>query len=63
VASTWSTSRETPFAAEGERLPDDRRVEMLVTQAVRQFEAWTRQPAPVAAMTEAAVAAVAEARA
>jgi 3-dehydroquinate dehydratase/shikimate dehydrogenase len=38
-------------------------VEMLVAQAVGQFEAWTRQPAPVAAMTEAALAAVAETRA
>jgi 3-dehydroquinate dehydratase/shikimate dehydrogenase len=38
-------------------------VEMLVAQAVGQFEAWTGQPAPVAAMTEAALAAIAEARA
>ncbi|HSD67644.1 MAG TPA: shikimate dehydrogenase, partial [Vicinamibacteria bacterium] len=38
-------------------------VEMLVAQAVGQFEAWTRQPAPVEAMTEAALAAIAEARA
>ncbi|HSD26192.1 MAG TPA: shikimate dehydrogenase, partial [Vicinamibacteria bacterium] len=37
-------------------------VEMLVAQAVGQFEAWTRQPAPVAAMSEAALAAVGEAR-
>jgi 3-dehydroquinate dehydratase/shikimate dehydrogenase len=35
-------------------------VEMLVAQAVGQFEAWTRQPAPVTAMTEAALAAIAE---
>jgi 3-dehydroquinate dehydratase/shikimate dehydrogenase len=35
-------------------------VEMLVAQAVGQFEAWTRQAAPVAAMTEAALAAIAE---
>ncbi len=34
-------------------------VEMLVAQAVGQFEAWTRQPAPVEAMTEAALAAIA----
>jgi 3-dehydroquinate dehydratase/shikimate dehydrogenase len=38
-------------------------VEMLVAQAVGQFEAWTGQPAPVEAMTEAALAAIAEARA
>jgi 3-dehydroquinate dehydratase/shikimate dehydrogenase len=35
-------------------------VEMLVAQAVGQFEAWTGQPAPVEAMTEAALAALAE---
>ncbi len=34
-------------------------VEMLVAQAVGQFEAWTRETAPVAAMTEAALAAIA----
>jgi shikimate dehydrogenase len=34
-------------------------VEMLVAQAVGQFEAWTRQPAPIAAMTEAALSAIA----
>jgi 3-dehydroquinate dehydratase/shikimate dehydrogenase len=37
-------------------------VEMLVAQAVEQFEAWTGAVAPVEAMTEAALAAVAEAR-
>jgi shikimate 5-dehydrogenase len=37
-------------------------VEMLVAQAVGQFEAWTRQPAPIAAMTEAALAAIAGGR-
>jgi shikimate dehydrogenase len=36
-------------------------VEMLVAQAVGQFEAWTAREAPVAAMTEAALAALAEA--
>ncbi len=34
-------------------------VEMLVAQAVGQFEAWTHQPAPVEAMTKAALAAIA----
>lgn len=38
-------------------------VEMLVAQAAGQFEAWTGQPAPVEAMTGAALAAIAEARA
>jgi 3-dehydroquinate dehydratase/shikimate dehydrogenase len=37
-------------------------VEMLVAQAVGQFETWTGVPAPVEAMTEAALAALAEAR-
>ena len=37
-------------------------VEMLVAQAVGQFEAWTGVPAPVEAMTEAAAAAIAEPR-
>ena len=37
-------------------------VEMLVAQAVGQFETWTGVPAPVEAMTEAALAAIAEAR-
>jgi 3-dehydroquinate dehydratase/shikimate dehydrogenase len=36
-------------------------VEMLVAQAVGQFEAWTGLPAPVDAMTEAALAALGEA--
>jgi shikimate dehydrogenase len=34
-------------------------VEMLVAQAVGQFEAWTGVPAPVEAMTEAALGALA----
>ncbi len=37
-------------------------VEMLVAQAVGQFEAWTGARAPVEAMTEAATLAIAEAR-
>ena len=37
-------------------------VEMLVAQAVGQFEAWTGTTAPVEAMTEAALSALAEAR-
>jgi shikimate dehydrogenase len=37
-------------------------VEMLVAQAVGQFEAWTGVPAPVEAMTEAALGAIAEGR-
>ena len=37
-------------------------VEMLVSQAVGQFETWTGVPAPVEAMTEAALAAIAEDR-
>jgi 3-dehydroquinate dehydratase/shikimate dehydrogenase len=37
-------------------------VEMLVAQAVGQFEAWTGAPAPVEAMTEAALGAIAEGR-
>ena len=37
-------------------------VEMLVAQAVGQFEAWTGVGAPTSAMTEAALAAVSEAR-
>jgi len=36
---------------------------MLVAQAVGQFEAWTGVPAPVEAMTGAALDALAEARA
>jgi shikimate dehydrogenase len=38
-------------------------VEMLVAQAVGQFEAWAGCPAPVEAMTDAALGAIAEARA
>jgi 3-dehydroquinate dehydratase/shikimate dehydrogenase len=57
--------RETPLVAaaraKGCRTIDG--VEMLVAQAVGQFEAWTGAPAPVEAMTEAALAAIAEARA
>ena len=37
-------------------------VEMLVAQAVGQFEAWTGVPAPVEAMAEAASEAIAESR-
>jgi len=37
-------------------------VEMLVAQAVGQFEAWTGVAAPVAAMTEAALRAIGEGR-
>jgi shikimate dehydrogenase len=37
-------------------------VEMLVAQAAGQFEAWTGQAAPLAAMTEAATDAIAESR-
>jgi 3-dehydroquinate dehydratase/shikimate dehydrogenase len=37
-------------------------VEMLVAQAVGQFEAWAGVPAPVEAMTEAALAAIAQGR-
>jgi shikimate 5-dehydrogenase len=37
-------------------------LEMLVAQAVGQFEAWTGVPAPEAAMAEAAAQALAEAR-
>jgi 3-dehydroquinate dehydratase/shikimate dehydrogenase len=57
--------RETPLLAaakaRGCRVIDG--VEMLVAQAVGQFEAWTGSPAPVEAMAEAALAALAEARA
>jgi len=57
--------RETPLLAaaraRGCRTIDG--VEMLVAQAVGQFEAWTGASAPVEAMTEAALAAIAEARA
>jgi shikimate 5-dehydrogenase len=37
-------------------------VEMLVAQAVGQFEAWTGQAAPVEAMTDAATAAIEDVR-
>jgi 3-dehydroquinate dehydratase / shikimate dehydrogenase len=57
--------RETPLLvaarAKGCRTIDG--VEMLVAQAVGQFEAWTAGSAPVEAMTAAALAAIAEARA
>jgi shikimate dehydrogenase len=57
--------RETPLLAaakrRGCRVIDG--VEMLVAQAVGQFEAWTGSPAPVEAMGEAALAALEEARA
>jgi shikimate 5-dehydrogenase len=57
--------RETPLLAaaraKGCRTIDG--VEMLVAQAVGQFEAWVGAPAPVEAMTDAALAAIAEARA
>ena len=56
--------RETPLLraarAAGCRTIDG--VEMLVAQAVGQFEAWTDVPAPVEAMTEAALAAIAGGR-
>jgi 3-dehydroquinate dehydratase/shikimate dehydrogenase len=55
--------RETPLlaAARSRGCPTIDGVEMLVAQAVGQFEAWTGTEAPVDAMTEAALAAVAEA--
>jgi shikimate 5-dehydrogenase len=37
-------------------------VEMLVAQAVGQFEAWTGEAAPVEAMTDAATAAIEDVR-
>jgi shikimate dehydrogenase len=57
--------RETPLlaAARAKGCVAIDGVEMLVAQAVGQFEAWTGQPAPVEAMAEAALAAIAEARA
>ena len=57
--------RETPLlaAARSRGCSTIDGVEMLVAQAVGQFEAWTGAEAPVVAMTEAALAAVAEARA
>jgi shikimate dehydrogenase len=52
--------RETPLLraarAAGCRAIDG--VEMLVAQAVGQFESWTGKEAPVAAMTEAALVAI-----
>ena len=64
--STWSTSlarrrSSPPRSARGCATIDG--VEMLVAQAVGQFEAWTGAPAPVEAMTGAALEAMAEARA
>jgi shikimate dehydrogenase len=57
--------RETPLlaAARAKGCVAIDGVEMLVAQAVGQFEAWTGLSAPVEAMTEAALAAIAEARA
>jgi 3-dehydroquinate dehydratase/shikimate dehydrogenase len=54
--------RETPLlaAARAAGCATIDGVEMLVAQAVGQFEAWTGQAAPVAAMSEAAAAAIAE---
>jgi 3-dehydroquinate dehydratase / shikimate dehydrogenase len=56
--------RETPLllAARARGCVTIDGVEMLVAQAVGQFEAWTGVSAPVEAMTEAALAAIAEAR-
>ena len=56
--------RETPLlrAARSRGCVTIDGVEMLVAQAVGQFEAWTGKDAPVEAMTEAALAAIAEAR-
>jgi len=56
--------RETPLlrAARSRGCVTIDGVEMLVAQAVGQFEAWTGADAPVEAMTEAACAALAEAR-
>jgi len=54
--------RETPLlaAARAKGCVAIDGVEMLVAQAVGQFEAWTGESAPVEAMTEAALAAIAE---
>jgi shikimate 5-dehydrogenase len=54
--------RETPLlaAARARGCVTIGGVEMLVAQAVGQFEAWTGAPAPVEAMTEAALAAIVE---
>ena len=56
--------RETPLlaAAKSRGCAAIDGVEMLVAQAVGQFEAWTGDRAPIEAMTEAALAAIAEAR-
>jgi len=56
--------RETPLlaAARSKGCVTIDGVEMLVAQAVGQFEAWTGVPAPVEAMAEAATAAIAESR-
>jgi 3-dehydroquinate dehydratase / shikimate dehydrogenase len=56
--------RETPLvrAARARGCTTIDGVEMLVAQAVGQFEAWTGAEAPVAAMAEAAEAALGEAR-
>ena len=57
--------RETPLlaAARARGCATIDGVEMLVAQAVGQFEAWTGKAAPVEEMTGAALAAMAEARA
>jgi len=57
--------RETPLlaAAKARGCATIDGVEMLVAQAVGQFEAWTGVAAPVEEMTGAALAAIAEARA
>ena len=62
--STWSTSRATALlaVAKAAGCATIDGVEMLVAQAVGQFEAWTGETAPVEAMTQAALAAIAEAR-
>jgi len=56
--------RETPLlaAARARGCATIDGVEMLVAQAVGQFEAWTGTEAPVEAMTEAALGAIAAAR-
>jgi 3-dehydroquinate dehydratase/shikimate dehydrogenase len=56
--------RETPLlaAARAKGCVTIDGVEMLVAQAVGQFEAWTGAAAPVAAMTEAATGALTESR-
>jgi 3-dehydroquinate dehydratase/shikimate dehydrogenase len=56
--------RETPLlaAARARGCPTIDGVEMLVAQAVGQFEAWSGAAAPVEAMTDAALAAIESAR-